>query len=104
MNNKQKKLLKQAAQRQKALFQLGKANLTPEFITQIDEALNKRELVKISILQNATQPDEEVEEALISALGLEWSDHIGHTLSLFRTAKQEKNRDLSLRVKALGMV
>lgn len=103
MNNKQTKLLKRAAQREKALFQMGKANLTPEFIAQIDTALNKRELVKISILPNASLSDEAVETAVVSALNIEWSNHIGHTLTFYRMAPNEKQRDLSREVQALGM-
>ena len=34
-----------------AIFQIGKASLTPELINGLDEALEKRELIKISVLK-----------------------------------------------------
>ena len=34
------------------IFQIGKSALTPELTTAVGEALEKRELVKISVLQN----------------------------------------------------
>ncbi|MDO4680393.1 MAG: YhbY family RNA-binding protein [Aerococcus sp.] len=103
MNNKQKKLLKRTAQEEKPIFQLGKANLTEAFMTQVDEALTKREIVKLSILQNATMADEAVEEALVDALNIQWSWHIGHTLTLYRPSQIEKNQSLSLEVKKQAM-
>ncbi|MCI5775431.1 MAG: YhbY family RNA-binding protein [Aerococcus sp.] len=101
MNNKQKSFLRRAAQREKALFQLGKANITDEFINQLNDALDKRELVKVSILQNATISDQEAEALLREQLDAEWINHIGHTLSIYRTSHVADNRELSLRVNGM---
>ncbi len=53
MNSKQRAYLKSLASTMNPIFQVGKASLTPEIVTAIDEALEKkRELVKVSVLRN----------------------------------------------------
>ena len=49
MNSKQRAYLKSLASTMNPIFQVGKASLTPEIVTAIDEALEKRELVKVSV-------------------------------------------------------
>lgn len=101
MNNKQKSFLRRRAQKEKALFQLGKSNITDEFVNQLNDALDKRELVKISILQNASIADKEAEQILKEQLNAEWTNHIGHTLSIYRPSSLEENREVSYEVKRL---
>ena len=52
LNSKQRAYLMSMASKQQAIFQVGKASLTPEIISSVDAALEKRELVKISVLKN----------------------------------------------------
>ncbi len=47
MNSKQRAYLKSLASTMNPIFQVGKASLTPEIVTAIDEALEKRELVSL---------------------------------------------------------
>ena len=42
MNSKQRAYLKSLASTMNPIFQVGKASLTPEIVTAIDEALEKR--------------------------------------------------------------
>ena len=51
MNSKQRAYLKSLTSTMNPIFQVGKASLTPEIVTAIDEALEKRELVKVSVLR-----------------------------------------------------
>ncbi|MDK8234058.1 YhbY family RNA-binding protein [Aerococcus christensenii] len=101
MNNKQKKAIKQVGQFLKPIFQIGKNDLTDEMIEQFDYALEKREIIKISILQNSAVTAEEALGELEETLHLEFAYSIGHTLVLYRASQQMKKRDLSLRVAAL---
>ena len=50
MTTKQRAYLKGLAMNLDPIFQIGKASLTPEFTASIDEALEARELIKISVL------------------------------------------------------
>ncbi len=46
ITSKQRAYLKGLANSRDAIFQVGKSSLTPEMVTAVDEALEKRELVK----------------------------------------------------------
>ena len=48
------------------IFQIGKASLTPEVIEGIREAIDKRELIKVSVLKNCFDDPREIAEVLRS--------------------------------------
>lgn len=52
MTSKQRAYLKSLAMTMDPIFQIGKGSLTPENTQAIAEALEARELIKISVLQN----------------------------------------------------
>ena len=60
MTSKQRAYLKSLAMTQHAIFQIGKSSLTPENTKAIDEALEARELIKISVLQNCMDDPAEI--------------------------------------------
>jgi len=51
MTSKQRAYLRSLAMTMDPIFQIGKSSLTPEFTGAISEALEARELIKISVLQ-----------------------------------------------------
>ena len=52
MNSKQRAYLKGLAQTIQPILNIGKSSLTPEFTESVAEALEARELIKISVLKN----------------------------------------------------
>ena len=52
MNSKQRAYLGSLASSIDPIFQIGKASLTPEIIEALDAAIEKRELIKVSVLKN----------------------------------------------------
>ena len=102
INNKEKKYLKKIAQKEKAIFQIGKNGLNDELIKQVDQALEKRELVKLNILQNSSAEVDQAAEELATGLRAEIVQTIGKTLVLYRPSQEAKNQKLSAEVKALG--
>ena len=46
------------------IFQVGKSSITPEFTEAIAEALEARELIKISVLQNCMDDPKEIAQIL----------------------------------------
>ena len=52
MTSKQRSYLKSIAMTTEPILQIGKSSLTPEFTQSVSEALEARELIKISVLQN----------------------------------------------------
>ena len=52
LRGKQKRFLRAQANHLQPLFSVGKNGLTPAWLAQLSGALDKRELIKVSILQN----------------------------------------------------
>ena len=96
MTSRQRAFLKSIAMTTEPIFQIGKAALTPEFTEAVSEALEKRELIKISLLQNCADDPHEMAEALAGRTHSEVVQVIGKKIVLYRPAKEEKNRKIIL--------
>ena len=70
MTSKQRAYLKSLAMTMDPIFQIGKASLTPEVIEGIREAIDKRELVKVSVLKNCLMTQEKLQKFLQKELVL----------------------------------
>lgn len=88
MNNKQRAYLSGLASKQNPIFQIGKASLTPEIVGAIDEALEKRELIKISILKNCFDDPKEIAQTLAERTHSSVVRIIGKKIVLYRPAKK----------------
>jgi len=90
ITSKQRSYLKSVANEIEAIFQLGKNGATDNFIRQIDEALEAREIVKVNVLDNSSLVPKEVANELASKLGAEFVQSIGHKFVLYRESKDNK--------------
>ena len=82
MNSKQRAYLRKISAMEAPIFQVGKSSVTPELTAAIDEALEKRELIKLSVLKNCFDS---------SVVNVIW-----RKIVLYRPAKEEKNRKIIL--------
>ena len=64
LKGKQKRQLRSLAHHLSPIFQVGKSGVTSEMIQGIRDALEKRELIKVSILQNCEEDKDVVAELL----------------------------------------
>ena len=64
LTSKQRAYLGGCASTLDPIFQIGKASLTPEIIQALDEALEKRELIKISVLKNCADDPREIAQVI----------------------------------------
>ena len=71
-----------------AILQIGKASLTPEITAAVDEALEARELIKISVLQNCDGDVKEIAQMLAERTRSQVVQVIGKKIVLFRQAKK----------------
>ena len=55
MTSKQRAYLKSLASNISAIFQIGKSGISENTIKQIDDALEARELIKITVLETAPE-------------------------------------------------
>lgn len=101
LRGKQKQLLKKEAHHLQAIFQIGKGGLSDEIVRQIDEALEKRELIKVSLLQNTDEVAADVAVEVAERVGAVVVQQIGKTIIFFRESSKEKNQRLSLLVKKI---
>ncbi len=60
ITSKQRAYLKSLANGIDPIFQVGKASLTPELVNAVDEALEKREIIKLSVLKNCFDDPNEI--------------------------------------------
>ena len=100
LRGKQKRYLRSQAHHLQPIFQVGKGGLNDAMITQIDEALEKRELIKITLLQNTDEVAEEAEE-LTAAIHCDVVQIIGRVLVLFKPSSKEKYQKISAAVKEI---
>lgn len=101
LRGKQKQFLKKEAHHLQPIFQIGKAGLSEEIMQQIDDALEKRELIKINLLQNTEETASDVAERVAEQLDAEVVQQIGKTIVFFRESTKEKNQKLSKQVKEI---
>jgi len=87
---KQKAYLKSLAQKEKAVFQIGKDGLSENLLNDVLNYLNKHELIKISILQNSFVEEADCIEFFGEA-GIEFVEHKGRTIVLYMHSDNAKN-------------
>ncbi len=88
MTNKQRAFLSGLANSEDAILQIGKNSLTPEVIDAVNEALEKRELIKISIGKNCFDDKTEIAHTLAERTRSEVVRLIGRKVILYRAAKK----------------
>ena len=77
-----------------SIYQIGKASLTPEIINGLDEALEKRELIKISVLKNCIDDPREIAQIISERTHSVVVKVIGKKIILFRQAKKDSKYEL----------
>ena len=90
MNNKQRAYLSGLASKMTPILQIGKSSLTPEIITAVDEALEARELIKISVLKNCFDDPRAIAETMAERIHSQVVRVIGRKIVLYRAAKKPK--------------
>lgn len=94
MTSKQRAYLKGLAMNIDAIYQVGKASLTPEITKGIGEALEARELIKISVLKNCMDDPKEIAIILAERTKSEVVQVIGKKFILYKESKEHKKIDL----------
>lgn len=89
MTSKQRAYLKGLAMNIDAILQVGKSSLTPELCKAVDEALEKRELVKLSVLKNCFDDPREIAQTMAERTNSQVVQVIGKKIVLFRPAKKD---------------
>ena len=94
MTSKQRAYLKSLAMTMDPIFQIGKSSLTPEIIDAVSEALEARELIKISVLKNCIDDPKEIAAVMAERTRSQVVQVIGKKIVLYRESKTKKKIEL----------
>jgi RNA-binding protein len=76
------------------IFQVGKGGVNEHIIRHIEEAIEKRELIKVSVLNNNDDDRDEIGEQLAAGAGAELVQVIGRTIVLYKESRDYKTIEL----------
>jgi len=98
MTSKQRAYLKSISSTYEPIFQVGKSSVTPELIEAISEALEKRELIKISVLKNCIDDPKEIANVIAERTRSVVVHVIGKKIVLYKQSKRPEKRKIVLPV------
>ncbi|WP_026693926.1 ribosome assembly RNA-binding protein YhbY [Peribacillus kribbensis] len=94
LTGKQKRFLRSKAHHLNPIFQVGKGGVNENMVKQITEALEARELIKISILQNSDEDKDTAAASFVKGTGAELVQIIGSTIVLYKESRENKQLQL----------
>ena len=89
MTSKQRAYLRGIANKIEPIFQIGKGGITDNLVTQLSDALEARELIKITVLKNAPDYARDIANEIAEATNSEVIQVIGNKITLFRKRKEK---------------
>ena len=87
--SKQRSNLRSMAQTLSSVTQVGKGGISENLISSLSDALDARELIKVSVLNNAEDDAAETATNLAEALGAEVVEVKGKKIVLYRKSKRK---------------
>lgn len=94
LTGKQKGHLRSLAHHLKPIFQVGKGSTNDHLIRHIEEAIETRELIKVSVLNNCMDDPREIGAELAERTGSELAQVIGKTIVLYKESRDHKQIEL----------
>ena len=92
MTTKQRAYLKSLAMTMEPIFQIGKTSMTPGLTEAVSEALEVRELIKLSVLQNCGDDPKELAQILAERTHAQVVQVIGKKIVLYKEGKDNKKK------------
>ena len=89
LTGKQKGYLRSMGNEMVPILQVGKGGIVESLVTQADETLEARELIKCRVLQNSSEEPKTVAAELAEQTGAELVQVIGRNFLLFRQSKNK---------------
>jgi RNA-binding protein len=95
LTGKQRSYLRSLANGIDPVFQVGKGGVNDNMIKQFNEALEARELIKVTVLKNSLDDVREVCDEAARLTGAEVVQVIGNKFVLYKESKENKVIELS---------
>lgn len=96
LNSKQRAHLRSIAQSYDPIFFIGKLGITDEIINQLENAINARELIKVSVQEACEYNAREAADLIAPKLGADVVAVIGRKFVLWRRSRDPKKRVIEL--------
>jgi len=90
LTGKQKRYLRSLAHHLNPIFQVGKGGVNENMVKQINDALEARELIKVSVLQNCEMDKKTVAHELSEGAKAELVQIIGNIIVLYKESRENK--------------
>ncbi len=90
LNSRQRAQLRSLANTMEAIFQVGKGGIGEQIIKQVDDALEARELIKMSVLETSEETSRTAADKIANAVGADVVQVIGRKFVLYRESKDNK--------------
>lgn len=94
ITSKQRSYLRSLAHGIDPIFQVGKGGIEENFLKQVDDALEARELIKISVLNNSGLEAREASDIICEELKCEGVQAIGNKFVLYRRSLKKPKIEL----------
>ena len=94
LTSKQRAYLRGLASGYETIFQIGKGGISENLIQQVNDALRKRELIKLRVLDNSEFTAREASEQIAESVKADVVQVIGSRFVLFKRNAQDPVIDL----------
>ena len=94
ITGKQRAYLRGLAQKLDPIFHIGKKGIEDALLKTIEEALEKRELIKIKVLENSGLDTREASDTICERIGAEGIQSIGNKIVIYRASKKNPKIEL----------
>jgi len=94
ITSKQRAYLRGLANNMAAIMQIGKGGVGDNLIKTVSDALEARELIKLTVLENSMESPREVADALSEATGADVVGVVGRKIILYRESVNNKKIEL----------
>ena len=94
ITGKQRAFLRGLANELSPIFQIGKNGVEENFLIQVSQALEARELIKIKVLENSGLESRETSDMICKAVKCEGVQAIGNKIVLYKESKNKVKIEL----------
>lgn len=94
ITSKQRAYLRSLSNNIEALYHLGKDGINENFLKQLDAALEAREILKVTVLNNSGLDTREASDEICEKLGCEGVQCIGSKLVIYRRSEKKPKIEL----------
>ena len=94
LTGKQRAYLRGLGNQLSPIFQIGKNGVEENFLIQVKQALEARELIKIKVLENSGLESRETSDMICKAVKCEGVQAIGNKIVLYKQSKNKQQIEL----------